>query len=215
MKPFPIYVISLPHREDRRRALLANWAEHGPGDDLIWIDGIRPGRDGILWAEMKGMEAYGRDANLRTDYVVGAVGCKRAGIAALERMLEDEGEWALICQDDCHWNDGAMVAMDIALAELPEDADMLYFSAHSRSKNAPVTSTLMRLGGARNCTAILFRRGYVMEMLPRLMACDTEWDLFMEREHARAVAYCVTPMVAYQAASFSDIVQRNVRPPNR
>lgn len=92
---------------------------------------------------------------------------------------------------------------------------MLYFSAHSRKRNLPISNRMVRLGGARNCTAILFRRGYVMEMLPRLEACDTEWDLFMEREHAVAAAYCAMPMPAYQGESFSDIVGRVVTPPNR
>jgi GR25 family glycosyltransferase involved in LPS biosynthesis len=215
MKTFPVFVISLPHRIDRRTDLVENWRERGLSVEFEWVEGIRPEPEDIRWTEIKGMEAYGRDANLRKSYVIGAVGCKRAGISALDRFLETEQEWGLICQDDCRWSEGAAEAMDDALVNLPEDADMLYFSGHSRRANEVVSDRLVRLGGARNCTAILFRRGYVMEMLPRLAACDCEWDLFMEREHATARAYCVVPMPAYQARSFSDIVQRVVEPPNR
>jgi lipopolysaccharide biosynthesis glycosyltransferase len=207
------YVISLPERNDRREALQANWGEAALS--IHWIDGIRCAAEDISWSEMKGMEAYGDAAKLRGDYVLGAVGCKRAGIAALRAFLASGATTALICQDDCHWVDQADEQIARALQEVPADWDLLYFSATQRSPYIPVSPFWMKLTGGRLCTAIVWKRETAMRLLPALEVCDCEWDVFMEREHSKLNAYAMRPMPAYQAASFSDIVRRQTQVANR
>lgn len=207
------YVISLPEREDRRLQLRKNWETAGL--DFEVIDGVRLEPSEIRWEEMKGMEAYGKAENLRGNYIPGAVGCKRAGIKALRAFLESGAKTALICQDDCLWKPDAGRTVERALRELPAHWDLLYFSASSREKNTPYSPHLVKLGGARFCNAILWNRFAAARLLPELEACDCEWDLFMQRSHARMNAFCVTPMPAYQAKSRSDIVLGVVQPPNR
>ena len=102
------------------------------------------------------MEAYGKADNLRGRYIPGAVGCKRAGIKALRTFLDSGAATALICQDDCLWKPDAATTVARALRELPEDWDLLYFSASSREKNTQHSPHLVRLGGARFCNAILW-----------------------------------------------------------
>ena len=169
----------------------------------------------IRWEEMRGMEAYGSANNLRGNYILGAVGCKRAGIHALRTFLASDAEASLICQDDCRWEPDAGAAVAQALRELPTAWDLLYFSASARMAHTPHSAHLVRLGGARLCTAILWQRDAAARLLPELEACDCEWDLFMERSHARLRAYCVVPMPAYQGKSRSDIVGGVVQPRNR
>jgi GR25 family glycosyltransferase involved in LPS biosynthesis len=205
-------VISLPEREDRREKMRENWAPQGWKFQVI--DGVRVEPGEIRWGEMKGMEAYGKAEHLRGDYVVGAVGCKRAGIKALREFIESGADTALICQDDCLWRPDAARTVERALRELPDDWDLLYFSASSREKNTPYSPRLMRLGGARYCNAILWRRSTALRLLPELEGCDCEWDLFMQRSQNRLNAYCVVPMPAYQGKSRSDIVRAVVEPPN-
>lgn len=208
-----VYVISLPEREDRRKRLEENWKSFGL--DYEPVEGVKVAEDEVLWREMKGMEAYGKAENLRGGYIPGAVGCKRAGIRALKTFLESGAKTALICQDDCRWKPDAVRTVDRALRELPEEWDLVYFSASSRERNSPWSPHLVRLGGARYCNAILWSRFTAMRLLPELEACDCEWDLFMQRAHGWLRAYCVAPMPAYQARSRSDIVRGVVQPPNR
>ncbi|WP_367871111.1 glycosyltransferase [Luteolibacter sp. Populi] len=208
-----IYVISLPEREDRREILRRNWQ---PQDlEFEVVEGVRPDPAEIRWEEMKGMEAYGSAENLRGEYIPGAVGCKRAGINALKNFLDSRANTALICQDDCLWKPDAPRIIGRALRELPEDWDLVYFSASSRDKNLPYSPHLVRLGGARYCNAILWNRASAKRLLPELENADCEWDLFMQRSHAWLQTYCVVPMPAYQGKSRSDIVQGIVQPPNR
>lgn len=208
-----VFVISLPERQDRRDALVENWGQLAR--DIIWVEGVRCQASDIAWSEMKGMEAYGKPSNLMGDYVPGAVGCKRAGIAALKQFVASEAQTALICQDDCHWKENAQEMMNRALSEAPSDWDLLYFSASQRNPYLPVSPFWMKLTGARLCTAILWKRETAIRLLPELEACDCEWDVFMERQHANLKAYAMRPMPAYQAASHSDIVKRMVSVGNR
>ena len=208
-----VYVISLPEREDRREELRKNWEPLGLEFEVI--EGVRPEESDIRWEEMKGMEAYGKADNLRGRYIPGAVGCKRAGIKALRTFLDSGAATALICQDDCLWKPDAATTVARALRELPEDWDLLYFSASSREKNTPHSPHLVRLGGARFCNAILWTRAAAERLLPDLERCDCEWDLFMQRSHASLRAFRVVPMPAYQGKSHSDIVRSVVQPPNR
>jgi hypothetical protein len=208
-----VYVISLPEREDRREEMRKNWEPLGLEFEVI--EGVRPEESDIRWEEMKGMEAYGKADNLRGRYIPGAVGCKRAGIKALRTFLDSGAATALICQDDCLWKPDAARTVARAMRELPDDWDLLYFSASSREKNTPHSPHLVRLGGARFCNAILWTRAAAERLLPDLERCDCEWDLFMQRSHASLRAFCVVPMPAYQGKSHSDIVRSVVQPPNR
>lgn len=207
------WVISLAGREDRRAELRENWQSLGLEPE--WIDGIQPQPDSIRWEEMKGMEAYGKAENLRGSYVVGAVGCKRAGIAALRTFIESGVTTALICQDDCRWQADALGTIRRAFQELPAHWDLVYFSASARQPHEAFSPHLVRLKGARLCTAILWHRQTAMRLLPELERCDCEWDVFMQRKHAELSAFCVVPMPAYQGRSRSDITGGIVQPPNR
>jgi GR25 family glycosyltransferase involved in LPS biosynthesis len=181
----------------------------------IFIDGVRPDRSSILLDEVCEMEAYGSAENLRGNYALGAVGCKRAGIKALEWFLGTEHEQALICQDDCHWVDDAAVKVDAAMANLPKKWDVLYFSAHDRTPTTPVNDYWRQLTGARLCTAILWTRQAAEKLLPALQVSGREWDFFMETQHPNILAFRMVDMPAYQNPDISDIAGHFVKPSNK
>ena len=197
-------VISLRSRPDRRRHIDAHFADLGI--HFHYLDAIRPSPDDVSWSEMRYMEAYGFLENLRSDYILGAVGCKRSAIAALEEFVDSSETTRLIVQDDCEWQPEGEAIIRRAWQELPDDWDMLYFSASNRQPPSPVSAHLTRLRGARHCTAILFRKRRARELLDGLKRCSTELDVYMEKAHRGLNAYCVAPMVARQMVNRSDIV---------
>lgn len=200
-----IYVISLPHRKDRRESLDNNWRDF-PGAYEV-VNGVTPESSTITWQEMKGMEAYGKSDNLRTNYIIGAVGCKRAGIRAIQAFLSSGAQTALICQDDCHWKKGADLMIQKSISELPDDWDLLYFSASARKAHLPYSPHLARLQGARLCTAVLWTRKAAERLIGQLEQSDCEWDLFMEKQHKVLRCFLAIPMPAFQAKSYSDITR--------
>lgn len=197
------YVISLPERKDRRADLAVNWAELGIRYRIL--PGVTLKADEVKWSEMKGMEAYGNPANLRGDYIPRAVGCKRAIINALREFLTSGKAHGLVCEDDCRWRPGAGGLIRRAIADLPRDWDMLYFSASRRKPHLPETTLLMRLTGARMSTAILWTRHGAEHAVATLEASDKECDMTLEGLHAEMKAYAVHPMPAYQGFSKSSI----------
>ncbi len=198
-----VYVISLPERSDRRSLLARNWEPMGLAYEIA--DGIRVESADVRWEEMKGMEAYGRVANLRNAYVPAAVGSKRAVIRTLRNFLDSGASTALICLDDCLWRTGAPERISRALAELPADWELLYFSTSARPGHLPFSPRLVRLLGSRVCLAVLWRRETALRLLPELETCDCEWDLFMQRSQGDLNAYAVVPVPACQAQTRSNI----------
>jgi hypothetical protein len=168
------------------------------------VTGVNPAASDIRWEEMRGLEAHGYAENLRRNYVVKAVAHKRSWIRALEMFVTSGEESALICEDDCRWTPGAPKLITKALSQLPDRWDLLYFSAHSREEHLPYSPHLVKLQGARGSTAILWRRKTALSLLPEITACDCEFDVIMQRVHARCEAFCVVPMPAYQSASRQD-----------
>lgn len=206
-----IYVISLPHRHDRRDALEANWKPLG----LEWeyVDGVRPLAADIKWTEMRGMEAYGKPDWLRTDYVIGAVGCKRAGIRALETFLNSEHETALICQDDCRWLPNACQIL-APIDGYPDGWDMIYLSANLRKSSKPHDEHWMRMVAARLCTSIIWNRQSAERAVSIFKEADCEWDLAQERMMRGLNVFSPHQWTCAQAKGPSDIVGRSMVQPN-
>lgn len=198
-----VYVISLPERVDRRSLLSRNWKPMGLGYEIV--DGVRVASSDVRWEEMKGMEAYGKVANLRNAYVPAAVGSKRAVIRAIRKFLDSGAETALISTDDCLWRIGASEMISRALGELPEDWDLLYLSTSLRPRHMPYSPHLIRLLGSRVGLAVLWRREAASRILPELEGCDCEWEIVMQRSHEVLNAYAVVPVPTRQAQTRSDI----------
>ncbi|BCU77655.1 glycosyltransferase [Luteolibacter sp. LG18] len=187
------YLIATP---EQAASTVSSTAMLWPGVPCETILQETPADAEIRWQEMKGMEAHGSPGNLRTGYVPTAVGEKRAGIRALEAFLASGADTALICLSRCQWREDADAILERASLELPEDWDLLYLTASPRARHQPWSPHLVRLRGARQCTAILWTRRAAERLLPELAAADCEWDVFMERSHAAVNAYCVIPMPA-------------------
>jgi len=206
-----IYVISLPHRQDRREELTQNWSPLG----LSWeyVDGVIPDPSSILWSEMRGLEAYGNPINLRNEYVIGAVGCKRAGIKALRTFLDSGHQTALICQDDCRWLPEWRSVIE-PLTGYPEGWDMIYLSANLREPSLPHDDQWLRMVGARLCTSIIWNRRSALAAVEVIEKSDCEWDMAQEQLMRASNAYSPHRWVCVQARSYSDIVRQVMDQPN-
>lgn len=200
-----VVVISLAHRQDRRSRLLWNFGSLGIG--FRFSDAIRPNEDEILWREMRHLEAYHRESWLRTDYVIGAVGCKRSAIAQMHIFLESRHETLLLAQDDCELRSDSSSVFEMAWRQLPDNWDMLYLGASCRKPATRASSHLLRLNGARHCTAVIFRRRFVERILGDLITAGTELDRFLEQTHSSVNAFCIDPMIARQIPGHSDITR--------
>ncbi|MFD0894009.1 hypothetical protein KBB96_03295 [Luteolibacter ambystomatis] len=194
-----VYVISLSSRSERRILLEKEWGSQGIVFECIEQE--LPAPDAVRWPEVSMMRLYGMVGQSRTNHAVQATAAKRGAIKALEAFLESGAETALICEDDCTWAENAADWMDRAISELPPDWELLYFLAEAQSPNLAWSPHLVKLTGAKLCTAVLWRRDTALKLLPGLRESGAEWDEFMAQQQAETLSFCMAPMPASRTVS--------------
>lgn len=201
-------VISLPGSA-RKQLAMARAAEFS--HDVVWSPGVLVDPASISWQSINGMEAYGSIANFRNGYIPAALGCRLAGLAALERGLElaeadpRGAPGFIVLEDDFVLKDPDLFLR--AFADLPRDADALWLDC--LVINAPThdleNTCLRRIMGARRCTAFWISARHAKAIIPGLRACNSEWDLFMQRQMPKALYYAPKTTIFDQLGGVSNI----------
>lgn len=201
-------VISLPGSA-RKQPALARAVEFS--HEVVWSPGVLVDPASISWQSINGMEAYGSIANFRNRYIPAALGCRLAGLAALERGVElSEADprgapGFIVLEDDFVLKDPALFLQ--AFADLPRDADALWLDclAINAPTHAIENTCLRRIMGARRCTAFWISTKHAKAIIPSLRACNSEWDLFMQRQMPKAFYYAPRTTIFDQLGGVSDI----------
>ena len=122
-------------------------------------------------------------------------------VGIFEEALAAGYEKILILEDDVEFGDLSLFGL--AVAELPEDFDLFYLGAQHKQDGEPVGPHLLRLKESYFCHAVGFStKGMklVSHSLPQC-GCDSLYSIVQERGNC----YGVTPNIAFQAHSLSDI----------
>jgi lipopolysaccharide biosynthesis glycosyltransferase len=192
---FPCDAYLIGEREREGQSSTAVTVPAGVAQIEHLVPGLLTSR--IHWDEMKGLEAHGCLENLRGDYVENVVCERRAVVSALRAFLASGEPTALVCLPGCRWNPDAARLLARAVAELPDDWDLLYLQASAREPHRPFSPHLVRVMGARGGVAVLWKREAAARLLPELESCDCELDVFLHRQHEALAAFCVAPMPVY------------------
>lgn len=129
---------------------------------------------------------------------------------------EDE---IMIFEDDVMFTDDASFKIKAALEELPKDYDLLYLGATLTSPPVLVSKHLSLVSGALTAHAVLYHRtcyAAYMKHLRRVarqgyIATDYDIsDVFLAMYQANHKCYMITPPVATQRPSYSDIQHKFV-----
>lgn len=157
------------------------------------------------------MEAYGSIANFRNRYIPAALGCRLAGLAALQRGVElSEADprgapGFIVLEDDFVLKDPALFLR--AFADLPRDADALWLDC--LAINAPthdlMNTCLRRIMGARRCTAFWISTKHAKAIIHGLRAFNGEWDLYMQRQMPQGLYYAPKTTIFEQLGGVSGI----------
>lgn len=193
----PAFLISLPEATDRREQASAELSPLFP--HLTVSPGIRPDPANILWSQIRGMEAYHRIENFRENYIPSALGCRLAGLAAIESGIATRADGFFIFQDDVEIPDGQHFSQTLGHL-LSLSPDCIWLDIGQVQRGFPVDQKTQRLASARLCTGMWLSRRYAEELLPRLRTATTEWDLFHEHE---------MPFRTYLAPTVSILRQRS------
>lgn len=96
------------------------------------------------------------------------------------------------------------------IPDLPDDWDLLYFGANLKEPTEPYNDELVRVLGAWTTHAVMYSKKCVKKILEQFddtYACDDWLKRFFLRENK---CYLTTPMQAYQASGFSNLMKQQV-----
>ena len=205
---FPIFVMNLPHRRDRRNSAQQQLTAAGFVNlsfplTTHWKNATA---DVISRWMAEGM-VFRRDSHpsATTPYEANAVDQLRA----MKRALAEGHELFGIFEDDlapAALPAGANRRIRAALAALPPDADMLYLDYCSedcdRARYSPAAPALLRASHPAGAAAILFTRAGAARVL---RACLPVWDAVDAMYRRLIAAGALTAYLAHLPAFLQDL----------
>jgi GR25 family glycosyltransferase involved in LPS biosynthesis len=193
-----IFYINLDSRTDRKEMILNEASKVG----------IQPQR-------VKGMLFNGQyENNLSPDQIKnanGIMGCMLSHLSILYWANKHNAS-VLIFEDDAKFINDYNKIVPSALAQLPEDWDMLYLGGNICNTITQVSENIGRLSHAQSTHAYAVNRKFTQTLIDYI---DTKQVIPLDLTYAYKVipnhnCYITIPMVAVQQASFSDIENTNV-----
>lgn len=139
----------------------------------------------------------------------GAEGLKLTMAKLFDRLCEkDDIQNAYIFEDDAKliYGDSTPLLMGMAVRELSEDYDLLYFGLNLLARPTRVSAALLKVSAAYSSHAILYSRKAMDFIRKNLGAHDGPYDLFLSNQVVRqGNSYCTSPMLITQKDFTSDI----------
>lgn len=185
----PKYVISLPEREDRKRAFSIS-AEQAGIKDWTWT----------IW---KMGEYKGRIKKAQSE-------CKWNHALLINILKTAKEPYGVIMEDDAVFDRDFIIKFNEWVKEAPDDWDMIYLGAHNHRPLRMISEHVGR------CTYSLSTVGYIVrntiyEVVIEMLKQDKILDMIYATQlQTQANCYCFKPNLVTQAAGYSDIEHRFV-----
>lgn len=128
-------------------------------------------------------------------------GCKLSHMVALSKY---DSEIIFVFEDDSVFVDNFQELFDQAMANLPDDWDMLYLGAHLLQKE-PYNDYWVRSLECSSTHAYAVRKSVKDKLIKQAMSMDGHTDVAYATLHKEIKAYAARPTLVYQGASYSDL----------
>jgi glycosyl transferase family 25 len=207
----PTYVISLPEEKARHEHITAHLEQRG--FEPVFVDGIDKRGSNVLdhpaYDFKRRRAAHGRDLKS------GELGCFLAHRAALQRMLDDGHDCALILEDDASLHENTLATLQSLLNKNIEfdlirllGSDKVNKGKHRKITPLYKDHALVRLrtnyGGAH---ATLYARKGAQKLLAATQHFAFPWDTALGRCWETGLnAYSILPGLAVQDTGFESTI---------
>jgi glycosyl transferase family 25 len=187
-----IVCINLDRRPDRWRRVRARFARHGigPVERFAAVDGSRVAVPEV-W---RGQE--------------GVYGCLRSHLDVVAAARADGVGDLLIFEDDVEFAPDLVPRFDRAMAQLPDDWDILYFGGIHGERPRPVGDSLARVSSTLSTFAYAIRARAFGTFLDIDATRPVPIDDQLARLQGRLNCYCIFPHAAWVECDHSDIQGR-------
>lgn len=151
---------------------------------------------------MKGELPTGRDGwfNRKGDF-----GCYASHLAAYQDMMQAEGAWALLVEDDCVFDPEFCDKLLDLIKNVPEDAHGIYLGGEHKRLPLRYDDRFYKVMGAQRTHCILYRITRVPEIYVKATRRSQSIDQILRRLHSELRFYCPHKHLAAQAAIKSTI----------
>lgn len=137
---------------------------------------------------------------------VGWKGATISHLNAIRKAKEDNLPYVIIMEDDCVFSSKFNKVYMLPL----KDWDMFYYGAnHLEGKPIKVDGDLYKCTYATSAMCYVVRNNMYDKILDTVKL-DKPHDVYYAEMHKSINAYCVLPNLAWQAAGYSDILERQV-----
>ena len=133
-------------------------------------------------------------------------GCKLSHMATLSKY---DSQVVFVFEDDSMFVEDFQAKFEQAMANAPEDWDMLYLGAHLLQKE-PYNDYWVRSLECSSTHAYAVRGSLVPKLIKAAMAMDGHTDVAFSSLHKEIKAYAARPTLVYQGASYSDLQKQEV-----
>lgn len=134
------------------------------------------------------------------------LGCKLSHMASLS-MCKDQVTF--VFEDDALFVDDFTQQFETAMANAPDDWDMLYLGAHLLKKEN-YNQYWVRSLECSSTHAYAVRASLIPRLIKAAMAIDGHTDVAFSSLHNEIKAYVARPTLIYQGASYSDLQKVDV-----
>ena len=191
-----VLVINLDRRPDRMEQLIPELTFHNiEASRISAIDGK------TVYPELKNIYR-------------GWLGCTLSHINALTWAKQNKLSNILIIEDDVRFSEINLMELPTIIEELPNDWDMFYLGANDKHPKTILNQYSKHL---RKAEFLLTTHAYAVNakcydvLINHLQSnCTTVVDVLYTQLQPQLKCYLATPILAWQAEGFSDILNQNV-----
>lgn len=192
-----IFCINLPRRKDRRAEAEAEFALHNI--NVEFIDGV----DGMD-LPMTAMQSVDGSAVSRGD-----LGCTLSHLKVAQIAKERGLKNCFVFEDDAQLAPDFNKYMDEYIKQLPINWDMLYLGGNHDGGFSMIMPNLAKINHTYTTHAYAMLETVYDAVIEVLGRKNDKVDIGIASLHSRFNCYVVRPHLAWQRASFSDILEKH------
>lgn len=193
-----VFCINLPRRTDRYAQALAEFKKHG-----IYVEFVN-GVDGRQLSNEKLLQYKSADD---TQVSRGDIGCTLSHFKVLELAKKKGLLNYCVFEDDVELADNFNERIKEIMPYVPDDYDMLYFGGNHNLPVIKVNEHIARMQRTFTTHAMVIKHT-VYDALAEIWSKNEKVDVGISSLHSKFNCYVVTPHIAFQRESYSDILER-------
>lgn len=189
-----IYCINLESRKDRWAQSQSEFSKHNLAVDRV---------PAILGSDL--CVAFGGGVK------PGAVGCSLSQFFVIKMAKQLGLKNFLLLEDDVEFDDDLQNNFTQAIADVPDDWDLLYLGGnHLSGQLQHIKNDVYRVGRTLAAHALAFRNSVYDLMLSKVIQIAKPCDVHYAESQPQLKAYALIPCLAWQKEGFSNIENMHV-----